>query len=151
MLVSTSKTILADKLQGIRPMPSDESLTEIALEAMIYIATRTTPSVLIKDVATDGQEFVVLRVIEDNKYIVYPQKPVYDLRDPNYSEISILNIDEDLSYAVVYYMAELIVHGNENISNQSTSLSKFMSKVNEYISLYDSNFSRAGRETYGLM
>ncbi len=151
MLISTSKKILEQRLKGIRPTPDDDMLSEYGLEALVYIATRTTPKTLTMDLVVEGDDYTVLRMLEDNMFIVYPDKPVYDIASPDYSATSQLNMDEELSYAAVYYMAWLILVGNESGSRAGVARDRFKKQVDDYITLYDSNYTRAGRETYDLM
>ena len=150
MLISTSKKILEQRLKGVRPLPEDEILTEIAKESMIYVATRTTPRVLTRDVEIDGEDYQTLRILEDNAFIIIPDTPIYDKRNPDYSDGKHLNMDEDLSYSVIYYMAYIITQGAEG-DRIGAYRDRWMKQVNDIIGLFDSNYSRAGRETYGLM
>ncbi len=151
MLISSAKNILDQRLKGIRPTPEDNLLSEYGLEAITYIATRTMPKVLTRDLEVEGEDYTVLRMIEDNMFIIVPNKPVFDIADANYSASSQLHIDEELSYAVVYYMAWLILVGNEATSRAGVARDRFMKQVNDYISLYESNYTRAGRRTHGIL
>jgi len=151
MLISSAKTILEQRLKGVRPVPEDVMLTEYGKEALMYIATRTIPRILTRDLVVEGEDYNVLRMIEDNMFIVVPNTPVFDVANPDYSSTSQLHIDEELSYAVVYYMAWLILMGNEASSRAGVMRDRMKKQVDNYIELYDSNYTRAGRETYGLM
>ncbi len=151
MLISTSKKLLEQRLKGIRPLPDDEVLSELGLEAITYIATRTMPKVLTRDLEIEGEDYTVLRMIEDNMFIIVPDKPIYDVANPNYSATASLHIDEELAYAVVYYIAWLILMGNESASVAGVARDRFKKQVNEYISLYESNYTRAGRRTHDIM
>ena len=151
MLISSAKTILEQRLKGVRPVPEDVMLTEYGKEALMYIATRTIPRILTRDLVVEGEDYNVLRMIEDNMFIVVPNTPVFDVANPDYSSTSQLHIDEELSYAVVYYMAWLILMGNEAASRAGVMRDRMKKQVDNYIELYDSNYTRAGRETYGLM
>ena len=151
MLISSAKTIIEQRLKGIRPLPEDNMLTEFGKEALIYIATRTTPKVLTRDLEIEGEDYNVLRMIEDNMFVIMPDTPVFDIANPDYSSTAQLHMDEELSYAVVYHMAWLVLMGNEASSRAGVARDRFKKQVDDYIELYDSNYTRAGRETYGLM
>ena len=151
MLISTAKKILSQRLAGIRPLPEDDVLTELGSEALIYIATRTTPRVLTRDIYIEGDDYSTLRVLEDNMFIVVPDKPIFDIANENYSSTSQLHMDEELSYAVIYYVGYLILLGNEANTRGGTARDKFKEQCEDYIAIFDSNYSRAGRQTYGLI
>lgn len=151
MLLSDAKRLLEQRLKGIRPIPDDSMLDMLFFEAIVYVATRTTPRVLTKDIGVEAEDYTVLRVIEDNMFIVMPDKPIFDISNENYSATAILHIDEELCFAVVYYVAYLILTGSEANTRGSTARADFLKQANDYISMFDSNYSRAGRETYGLL
>ena len=150
MLISTAKKIITQRLKGIRPVPEDDMLSEYTTEAIRYMAIRTMPKVLTRDLEVEGEDYDVLRMLEDNMFIIVPNSPVFDIADPDYKITSNLHIDEDLSYAVVYYVVWLILIGAEAQSSAGVVRDRMMKQVNDYISLYESNYTRAGRATYGL-
>lgn len=147
MLIKDTKTIIESKVAGTRPMPSDEQLSFDVFEALQYVATETTPRVLLRNSKTDKQEST-FRVIEECSYITTPDRPIYDVANKDYSEVTHLNMDEDLVYAVIYYTLHIIFQGNEPTQlggNKKTS----EDKANDLIAKFQSNFSRAGATLYG--
>ncbi len=149
MLIKDVKTVIEGKLAGTRPTPSDEQLSFDVLEALQYVASTTTPRVLLRNTETDVQEST-FRVIEECSYITIPDKPVFDVADKDYSEVRHLNMDEDLVYAVIYYALHVIMKGNEPTQTGGNKLT-FKQQADSVISVYQSNFTRAGGILYELL
>ncbi|MBE2985357.1 hypothetical protein CCAL9344_07930 [Campylobacter sp. RM9344] len=93
-----AKEILQIKTASGRALPSDEILSEIFLEAMLYVANKCVPSELIRG----EQGGRVYRHLEDGFYITYPDKPNFA------NENEHIMIDESLTYAVINYVAFII-------------------------------------------
>jgi len=149
MLIKDVKIIIEDKVAGTRPMPSDLELSFNVYEALQYIATMTTPRVLLRNTKTDVEEDT-FRVLEECAYITVPERPIFDTSNKEYSDVKHLNIDEDLAFAVVYYTLHIIMKGNEPTQvggNKKTA----KETADDLIATYQSNFSRAGAEFYGLL
>ena len=149
MLVKDVKTIIEGKIAGTRPMPTDVQLSFDVLEGMRYVATLTTPRVLLRNTQTDKQEST-FRVIEECSYITTPTAPIFDVENRDYSEIVHLNMDEDLVFAVIYYALHVIFKGNE-MTQLGGMKKSFKDMADNLIALYDSNFTRAGAEIHDVI
>lgn len=149
MLIRDVKTIIEGKIAGTRPMPEDIQLSFDVYEALQYVATYTTPRVLLRNSEKDVSEST-FRVIEECAYITMPDRPIFDTTNKEYSDVKHLNIDEDLVFAVIYYTLHIIMKGNEPTQvggNKKT----FEDKAKELINVYQSNFTRAGSEILDVM
>lgn len=149
MLIRDVKIIIASKIKGTRPMPDDIELSFNVYEALQYVATMTTPRVLLRNSQKDIQDST-FRVIEECSYITIPDRPVFDVSDKDYSDIKHLNIDEDLVFAVIYYTLHVMLKGNEPTQlggNKKTS----KEMCDDLIAIYQSNFSRAGAEIHDVL
>ncbi|MDR0666287.1 MAG: hypothetical protein LBF71_02635 [Campylobacteraceae bacterium] len=83
-------------------LPSDEMITALLHEALIYVARSCEPTVLIRH---DGSEHFgegVLRLLPNNREIIFPEKP--DITKPQKH----LMMDEELSFAVINYVCFLL-------------------------------------------
>ena len=63
-------------------------------------------------------------------------------------------MDEDLSFAVIYYALHVIFKGNEPrqaMSGGGGIKESFKSLADDVIGVYQSNFTRAGGTLYGLL
>jgi len=149
MLIRDVKTIIEGKVAGTRPMPTDEQLSFDVYEAMQYVATMTTPRVLLRNSETSVMEST-FRVIEECSYITNPDRPIFDVSNKEYSDVKHLNIDEDLVFAVIYYALHIIMKGNEPTQvggNKKTA----KDMADDLISIYESNFARAGASIYDTL
>ncbi|QCD52799.1 hypothetical protein [Campylobacter sp. RM16192] len=99
MLVKNAKEILAFKTAGGIKLPPDEMLSELFFEAILYVSNKCVPSELLR--STDSTDRVY-RLVEGGHFICYPDKPNFK------SENEHLMIDEDLTYAVINYVAFII-------------------------------------------
>ena len=100
MLVRRAKEILALKIAGGRKLPSDEELSELFLEAMLFICNKCVPVELIR--RKTGER--VYRNIDEDSFLCYPDKP--DFADVDNKKH--IMIDEVLTYAAINYVAFLI-------------------------------------------
>lgn len=106
---------------GIK-IPDDDILSELFLEAMLYIASKCVPSKLIRHKREFSSNTKVFRCIEGDKFICVPDKPDFS------NEKEHIMIDESLTYAVVNEVLFLI--------NKDELYKK---RANEIIALYNAN------------
>ncbi|EJP75501.1 hypothetical protein [Campylobacter sp. FOBRC14] len=92
MLCTRAKEILELKSKSGLKLPENEILSELFLEAMLYVASKCVPSELIRGEA-DSEK--VYRNIENGFFICYPDKPNFSDKNEH------LMIDETLTYAVI--------------------------------------------------
>lgn len=95
------KKILEHKLKGFNVFPSDEILSSLTHEAMLWVANKCVPSELLRNIENDEQ---VYRHIQDDCFICMPDVP--DFTDEN----SHIMIDEALTYAVMNEVAFMHTH-----------------------------------------
>lgn len=109
-------------------LPSDGVLQDMLYESLLYVAQRCEPSELMGDSLGDfGQR--PLRLIENGRFIKIPEYPDFTKVERH------LQIDEDLTYAVINHVMYLI-----------TSISDYKVLADETIAIYCSN---DGRGLYG--
>lgn len=93
MLCARAKEILTLKGSAGIKVPNDELLSELFLEAMIFIASKCVPNELLERYRSPNMR--VLRNIDNEMFIRVPKKPNFN------DENEHINIDESLSYAVI--------------------------------------------------
>jgi hypothetical protein len=81
-------------------LPDDEMLCALVHEALIYVARSCEPTVLIRHDGDGGFGEGVLRLLPNNREIIFPEKP-------EAMEKHIM-IDEELSFAVINYVVFLL-------------------------------------------
>lgn len=145
MLNSMFKSSVEYKLKGNSPMVSDAELSVITYEGIVFISSRTTPKSLITLADVDSDENNSLRAIEDGYYIRIPDVPLFDGSEPT----ELIDIDEELSYALVYYVCYLVVKPKSGVPDRIKN--EYLSEAERLIALYDSNFTRAGEELYDVI
>ena len=145
MLNSMFKSSVEYKLKGNSPMVSDDELSVITYEGIVFISSRTTPKSLITLADVDSDENNSLRAIEDGYYIRIPDVPLFDGSEPT----ELIDIDEELSYALVYYVCYLVVKPKSGVPDRIKN--EYLSEAERLIALYDSNFTRAGEELYDVI
>ena len=143
MLNSLYKTTLSVKIKGTQPVPDDDTLAVYTYEAITYVATRTTPKVLIIKNEVADADLQFLRAIENGFSIRLPEYP--DFTEDTYP----LDIDNELSYAVMYYTCYLITKGKSGVPDNIKA--DYFNEAERLIAIFDSNFSRAGDTLYGTL
>ena len=143
MDASFFKSTVAHKLKGNQPMPSDDELSVIAYEAMIYVATRTTPKSYIIKSGTMDNELDSLRTIEEGFYIRMPEIPKFDGTGENGD---VIDMDNELMYATIFYTAFLLVTSKSGVPKSLKE--EYLLECERLIAIFDSNFSRAGSNLY---
>lgn len=103
MLLSKVKKSIEYRVSQYKKLPEDDVLQDFIQEATIYVADSCDPTELTKKIITTE---TILKMIENDTYIVEPEYPDFSAEDRH------LNIDEILSYAVINYTCFLI-SGNE--------------------------------------
>lgn len=121
MRCQIAKEILTNKAVAGKKLPN-LILSEMFLEAMLWVANKCVPSELIRKNETEDE---IYRVIGDAYFITVPDKPNFD------DENDCLMIDESLTYAVINYVAFLI---NQDIYYRTLAL--------EIIGDYVANFAK---------
>lgn len=101
MLCTRAKEILELKSKSGLKLPENEILSELFLEAMLYVASKCVPSELLRH-ANEKSSERVYRNIENGNFICYPDKPNFT------DENAHLMIDETLTYAVINEVIFLI-------------------------------------------
>lgn len=118
MRVVDCKKHLEYKIAGGRKLPSDDLLSELFLEAMLWVCNKCVPNELVRQAESASESGArVYRNVENGLFIRYPEKP-------NFSDDKRhLMIDEPLTFAVINYVAFLIekepiykIEANEIIS-----------------------------------
>lgn len=139
MLISKAKEIFEMKIRiaGGLSMPSDDDLSEIFYEALIYIATKCVPRELLRGGTKADIDEEVFRLIKSGYFIIKPRKPLFDDTNTNYSALEHLQIDSDLDYAVVNKAAALF-------SREMANISKFEAEAERIINRYKSNYNKVG-------
>ena len=95
-----AKEILAHKFKSGIKLPDDEMLSELFLEAMLFIASKCVPNELIRKGIVDSDK--VFRNIADGFFVCVPDKP-------NFSDANEhIMLDESLTYALINEVAFLI-------------------------------------------
>ena len=145
MLNSLFKTTFGVKLKGNQPMPDDDVLSVVTYEAMHYLAMRTTPKSLIikSDVADD--ELQSLRTIEEGYYIRLPEVPDFTGSEPT----EILDMDEELSYALMYYSLFVFVKDKSGVPEATKNM--YYLESDRLLTIFESNFTRAGGSLYDTL
>jgi hypothetical protein len=105
---------------------NDEILAQNVYEALLYVCSMCVPSELIKDGIAENY-IEVLRHIEGGKYIKAPEYP--DFSDTQKH----LQIDEALTYAVIYYSCFLVGKMENQMLKQM---------CDEITGIYNANYSR---------
>ena len=142
MLNSLFKTTIGVKLKGTQPLPDDDTLAVYTYEAITYVATRTTPKSFIIKAEVSDEELHALRTIEEGFYIRLPEFPDFSGIEPT----EIIDMDEELSYATMYYTCYLITKGKSGVPDNIKS--DYFAEAERLIAIFDSNFSRAGSNLY---
>lgn len=142
MLNSLFKTTVGVKIKGTQPLPDDATLGVYTYEAMQYIATRTTPKSLITKAEVADAELHSLRTIEEGYYIRLPEFPDFSGIEPT----EIIDMDEELNYATIYYVCYLITKGKSAVPDNIKS--DYFAEAERLIGIFDSNFTRAGGSLY---
>lgn len=101
MLVKNAKDILAFKTAGGIRLPADEILSELFFEAMLFVANKCVPCELVRKNESEDR---VYRNLEGGHFICYPNKPDFSKE----ADKKHIMIDENLTYAVINYVAFLI-------------------------------------------
>lgn len=114
----TAKKHLEYKIASNRKLPPNEILSEMFVEAILYVANKCVPNELLRLKSTER----VYRNIENGFFIAYPQKPDFE------NEKEHLQIDESLTFAVINYVAYMI---SENLA--------YKAECNEIIGEYNAN------------
>ena len=126
MLLSTVKKTVEYRLSGAKKLPEDAHLSNLFMEALYYVATKCIPQELLREEDSDEG---VLRNLEDGSFIVVPDEPDFT------STTDHLMIDEELTYACIYYACFLV--------SKDGSMKQMADEIiNEYIS----NFGREADE-----
>ena len=113
--------------------PSDDELTELFNEALIYVATRCIPKELWRN-ASNVEDKMILRFLGGGDFIIVPEVP-------NFASLNAhLQIDNDLDYAVINKAVSLY-------SRHRDSIMKFENEANNNINRYKSNFSKIKGKT----
>lgn len=134
MLNKRAKEILAIKAVAGRKLPPDENLSELFLEAMLWVSNKCVPSELLR---LNESEDKVYRQLNNGFFICVPDKPNFS------DENEHIMIDESLTYAVIDYVAFLI---NQEIFYKNSALEIIFdytandSKGKEYDSKYDTYY-----------
>lgn len=99
MRVIDCKNALSYKIAGGRKLPDDEVLSNMFVEAILWVANKCVPAELLKQ---SYENCRVYRNIENGFFIRIPEKPNFS------DENTHLMIDESLNFAVINYVAYLI-------------------------------------------
>ena len=145
MLNSLFKKTIEVKLKGTQPMPDDDTLAVYVYEAITYMAMRTSPKSLIIKAGVADEELHSLRSVEEGFYMRLPELPDFTGIEPT----EIIDIDEELSYATIYYTCYLITKGKSGVPDNIKA--DYFTEADRLVSLFDSNFSRAGATLYGTL
>lgn len=100
MKLSLIKSSIEYRLSMGKKLPNDDVLASFLFEAVYYVAGKCTPFKLLKSYS--DYEENVLRPLDGARFISVPEYP-----DLTKTERHLL-IDEDLTYAVVYYVCFII-------------------------------------------
>ena len=123
-----TKIVIAGELKS----PTNLILANLCHEALLYVATRCTPLVLLREKVDETE--TVFRLITGAKSIIDPGTPDFE------SETEHLMIDEDLSYAVINKMCALY-------SREAKNIVKFENEVKTIVNDFKANFLRIGDGT----
>lgn len=93
MLCVRAKEIIKIKGSSGIKLPDDEILSELFLEAMLWVASKCSPNELLERYRSPNMR--VFRNLSDDTFIRIPKKPNFN------DENEHLEIDESLSYAVI--------------------------------------------------
>ncbi|MGH1601563.1 hypothetical protein [Campylobacter majalis] len=93
MLCKRAKEIIKLKSASGIKLPDDEILSELFLEAMLWVASKCSPNELLERYRSPNMR--VFRNLGDDVFIRIPKKPNFN------DENEHLEIDESLSYAVI--------------------------------------------------
>ena len=128
MLLTHVKSSIQYRLAGGKKLPEDTLLASFVYEAMYYVAGKCVPSELVRSYI-DHQE-KVMRPLQNGRFISVPEYPDFSKTSRH------LLIDEDLTYAVIYYTCFIIGRSADD---------KLMADeiINEHI-------SKEGIENYGI-
>ncbi len=130
MKLSEAKQSILTKVSmaGGLKAPSDEELSLFCKEALVFVASRCAPVVLLREARCDLSE-EILRYIDNEMLILMPDTP--DFTDSK----AHLQIDEELNYAVI----------NKTCSLMSRSVEfsrRFSDECEEIIRLYKANATK---------
>ena len=125
MKLSHVKSSIAYKLSTGRKLPEDDVLASIVFEAMYYVAGRCTPRELTKS-HMDYEE-KVLRFLDNGRFVSIPEYPDFSKPDRH------LLIDEDLTYAVIYYVCFIISRDVANKTMADEIINEHISKEGDGI------------------
>ena len=106
MLLTQVKTSIQYRLSSGKKLPDDTLLASFIYEAMYYVAGKCVPSELVRSYV-DHQE-KVMRPLQNGRFISVPEYPDFSKTSRH------LLIDEDLTYAVIYYTCFLIGRSPED-------------------------------------
>jgi hypothetical protein len=127
MLLSLVKKQIQNKCSASFSVPKDEILCDIIYEAMLYVCTLCIPNELLrKDLTLEKNYVEVFRLIKNGMYIKSPEYPDFSGSNRH------LQIDEALTYAVIYYSCFIIGKMKE------LQLKKLCDDI---IGVYNTNFS----------
>ncbi|MCD8212854.1 MAG: hypothetical protein LUC34_02170 [Campylobacter sp.] len=99
MLCIRAKEILAHKITGGKKLPDDNLLSELFLEAMLFICDKCEPGELLRGARNNE---AIYRNVNDDIFLIIPSKPNFSDKNEH------LQIDESLSYAVINYVIFLL-------------------------------------------
>ena len=100
MLLTKIKTNIGYRLSQGKKLPEDEVLESLINEAMYYVCYRCVPAELLRTFV--DYEYKPLRFLQNGRFIVVPEYPDFTKTSRH------LQIDENLTFAVINYTAFLI-------------------------------------------
>ena len=125
MKLSILKSTIQYKLSQGKKLPDDAILASIIFEAMYYVCGRCVPSELVKT-HMDYEE-KVLRHLSGGRFIAIPEYPDFSKLDRH------LLIDEDLTYAVIYYTCFIIGRSVDDKAMADDIINEHISKEGDGI------------------
>jgi hypothetical protein len=126
VLLSKVKELIKNKSTTSYKITDDSILEGIIYEALLYVCSMCEPSELIQ-IGVAPNYIEVLRHIEGGKYLKAPEYPDFTKTNRH------LQMDEALTYAVIYYSC-FIISKMENIILKQLA--------DEIVAVYKSNYSR---------
>ena len=131
MTLSNFKSSLSLKLKGDVDIPTDEELSILTMEAMYYIASICMPrELLVLYTEADTCNCDILRLVDGGAFIKVPDTPDFVTQPA----VDHLMIDEDLTYAVIYYIGSCI-------TTDAGKKQWYLNKSHEIVGIYNNNFS----------
>jgi len=100
MLLTHVKSSIQYKLSGARKLPEDVVLASFLFEAMYYVAGKCVPNELIR--SYEDHQDKVMRPLQSGRFLTVPEFPDFTKTTRH------LLIDEDLTYAIIYYTIYII-------------------------------------------